>query len=111
MAAIGRCQQKVGINLNLSNFYRDCLVLADIDRDVMTTLQLHLQEPDHSIVLELLTDRPYQYRTHVTSRRRISPNAPDENDEVARFAKLYTGWGRRSNSALTPISFTMRMMQ
>ena len=38
-------------------------MVPDIDGDVVFTLQLRLQKPDNTVVLELLPDGPNQNRT------------------------------------------------
>ena len=43
------------------------LIIPYIDGDIVLALQLRLQKPDDTVVLELLSDRPNQNRTQVTS--------------------------------------------
>ena len=74
VAPVGRRQDEIGKDLHLSDPHRHRLVLADVGDDVVAALEPDLQQPDDTVVLELLADRTHQNRTHETSRRRISLN-------------------------------------
>lgn len=69
-AAVCRGQHEVREDLHLTDADRNRLILPDIRDDVMPAFELDLQEPDDSIMLELLPDRPHQNRAHLTSARR-----------------------------------------
>jgi hypothetical protein len=72
-APIGRRQDEVRKYLQLTDFHRSALVLADVRGHVVPTLQLHLQEPDDAIVFELFANWTNEDRAHLTSgRRRIT---------------------------------------
>lgn len=69
VAAVCGSKYKVREYLHLPDFDRHRLVLADVGDDVVAAFQADLEQTDHTIVLELFTNRSHQYRTHVTSRR------------------------------------------
>ena len=74
LALVGRRQHQIGKDLDLPDPDRHCLVLSDIRDDVVLALELDLQKPDDTVVLELLTDGPYQDWTHFTSGPDSTPN-------------------------------------
>ena len=67
---VGRREHEIRKDLHLADPDRDGLLVADIDRHVGATLQSHLQQPNDTVVLELLTDGAHQDRTHLASRGR-----------------------------------------
>lgn len=75
-AAIGRGQHEIRKYLNLADADRDRLVFADIDGDLVTTLQFHLQQPDDAVVFELFADGPHQDWAHFSSGTRQYPESP-----------------------------------
>src|SRR5262245_1114538 len=64
---ICRGQHEVGKNLELADFDRRALILADVRRNVMAPLQLDLKEPYDAIVFELFANGADEDRTHLTS--------------------------------------------
>jgi hypothetical protein len=64
---ICRRQYDVGEYLDLADLDWSRLLLSDVGLNLMPALQSRLQEPDDSVVLELLADRPHQDRAHLTS--------------------------------------------
>jgi CheY-like chemotaxis protein len=68
VAAIRRGQHKVRKYLHLPDSYGHRLVFADVRDDIVTALQADLKQADHTVVLELFTNRTDQYRTHVDLR-------------------------------------------
>ena len=74
-ASIDRRQHQVRENLDLPDAHRDGLVLADVGDHVVLALQFGLQEPDDTVVLELLADGPHQDWTHFASGTRQYPES------------------------------------
>ena len=68
--AVARGQHKIRKDLDLPDSHRHGLVFPDIGGHFMPPLQSNLQKPDHTVVLELLTDRAHQNRAHLTSGTR-----------------------------------------
>ena len=66
---IRRGQHEVRKNLELTDFDRRALILADVRHDVMTPLQLDLKEPYDAIVFELFANGADEDRAHLTSGR------------------------------------------
>lgn len=67
MTTIRRREHQIRENQDLPDTYGHRLILANVRDDVVPALQLDLEQTDHSIVLELFTNRTYQYRAHVSS--------------------------------------------
>ena len=64
VAPFRRRQHQVGEYLDLPYLHWYGLVLPDVGDYVVPPLQLDLQQPDDPVMLELLTNRTYQNRTH-----------------------------------------------
>jgi hypothetical protein len=58
------CEHQIRENLHLADPDGDGLVFADVCDDFVPPLQLHLQQPDDPIVLELFPHWPYQDWAH-----------------------------------------------
>jgi hypothetical protein len=87
--AIDRCEHEIREDLHLSDADGNRLVLANVGHDVVLALEFHLQEPDDTVVLELLADGPYQNWTHFASGTRQYPESlPHENGEFRPAANL-----------------------
>jgi hypothetical protein len=69
-AAVWGCEHQVREDLHLPDPHRNRLAVPDIDSHLVPALEPDLQEPDDTVVLELLADGPHQDRTHDTSRTR-----------------------------------------
>ena len=67
LAAIRRCKDEIGEHLPYSDLDACRLFVADVDGDLVFALEAGQQQPDDSVVLELLADGTYQNRTHETS--------------------------------------------
>jgi hypothetical protein len=65
--SIDRCEHEIRKNLDLPDAHGNRLVLANVGHDVVLALEFCLQEPDDTVVLELLADGPYQNWTHFAS--------------------------------------------
>ena len=64
--------------------------------DVVLALELDLQKPDDTVVLELLTDGPHQDWTHFASGTRQYPESVfDENGDFRRRAVNLCNFGQR----------------
>jgi hypothetical protein len=72
LSPIGRREEQIGVNLDLTDLYGNCLVVTDVDDDVVTAFQLDLQQADDTVVFELFTNRPDENRAQETSRRRMT---------------------------------------
>ena len=59
-AAIERRQHQIGIHRRRARPDRHVLLGAGIDAGVEFPAQFRLQQPDHTVVLQLLTDRPHE---------------------------------------------------
>jgi hypothetical protein len=113
-ASIGRGQDQVRKYLQLADFDRCALVLADVRGHVVPPLQLHLKEPDYAIVFELLANWTNEDRAHLTSEsRRITGDKPCwEPPIIDRFARnCITDATEMQGSFLTWMSFPLRMMR
>jgi hypothetical protein len=73
VATIERRENEVGEDLDGSDFDRDRLVLADVHGHVVLALQLRLQQPDDTVVLELFAHGTHEDWAHMTSRDRNLP--------------------------------------
>jgi CheY-like chemotaxis protein len=83
VALVSRRQDEVREHLAHADLQPGCLLVAEIDRHVVLALQLRLEQPDDPVVLELLSDRPYQNRTQVTSGEPgIVTHLPDPSIEL-----------------------------
>src|SRR5437868_9728915 len=62
-----RHEQEIRKHLSGADPNAGSLFVADIDGDFMLALEFRLQQTDHAVMLELLSNRPDQNRTHDTS--------------------------------------------
>lgn len=69
-AAVRGGEDQIREDLHLPDTHRHRLAFSDIDGHLVSALEPDLQEPDDTVVLELLADGPHQDRTHDTSRTR-----------------------------------------
>jgi hypothetical protein len=59
------------------------LVLADVGNDLDTPLELHLENPNDTVVLELLADRPHEYWAHLDlPQERVLWKMPENDREL-----------------------------
>ena len=72
-------QQEIGIHRDGTDLDGGVLLGSGIDRDVVFSFVAGLQDPDDTIVLELLANRPHEYRAHWTSGIENKP------DNIARM--------------------------
>jgi hypothetical protein len=64
---IRRCKNEIREHLPCSDLDARRLLVADVDCNVVLALEARQQQPDDSVVLELLADGAYQDGTHETS--------------------------------------------
>src|SRR5689334_24119816 len=64
--AIRGLKHDVGIYRGRPDRHRHGLLRARIDSRLELAFELHLQQADYAVVLELLADRPHQDRAHQT---------------------------------------------
>ena len=86
---VGGGEDQVRIYLDWTNLDRDRLVVADVDHDVVPTLQACLEQTNHAIVLELLAHGPDEYRAHSTSRGRLPFTGVDGIDEFYHWGETF----------------------
>jgi hypothetical protein len=71
LAAIDGREHQVRENLHLADPHRNGLILTDIRRDIVLALQLHLQETDDTVVLQLFTNWSDQNWAHLSSAQTV----------------------------------------
>lgn len=102
---VGR-QHEIRINLNLSDLYGDRLARANVHGDFVTTLQLQLEQSDDTVMFELFADRPYENRTHGTSRREYRCVACLESGILARLPSTCIAGSRSGVGTLDGLLLT-----
>ena len=103
--AVRGSQHEVGENLQLTDFDRRGLVLADVGNNLVLSLQFDLEEPDDAIVFELFANGTHENRAHLTSGR--VQHRTETCREAANYrqvsGKLYSGCYLRSGDVCYPV--------
>src|SRR5204863_3108975 len=95
MAALGRAEDEIRIDRGRRSADRRILLVPGVDRCLVLTPPLCLQQPDNPVVLELLADRPHQDR----AQRRL-PNDRKSKIKPLSLTRIHQALPRSNTSRL-----------